>query len=81
MRHLILPEDLAGTRRITEFLAREISPDTYLNLMDQYRPAYHAHDFPELDRGIAREEYEQAVRFARQAGLNRLDERRRFSFI
>ena len=38
VRHLVLPDDLAGTREIMEFLAREVSPDTYVNVMGQYRP-------------------------------------------
>ncbi|PWH15449.1 MAG: radical SAM protein [Ardenticatenia bacterium] len=73
VRHLILPENLAGTERIIEFLAREISPHTYLNLMDQYRPAYKACEYPELSRRITRAEWEQAVAWARKAGLYRLD--------
>ncbi len=73
VRHLILPENLAGTERIIEFLAREISPHTYLNLMDQYRPAYKACEYPELSRRITRAEWEQAVSLARKAGLYRLD--------
>ncbi|MGQ9502312.1 MAG: radical SAM protein [Anaerolineae bacterium] len=73
VRHLILPEDLAGTARIVEFLAREISPHTYLNLMDQYRPAYKACEYPELSRRITRAEWDEAVAWARKAGLYRLD--------
>ena len=76
VRHLVLPDNLAGTDEIVQFLATEISLYTYLNLMDQYRPAYKAHHFPELNRRITRQEYETAVRMARDAGLSRLDERR-----
>ena len=81
VRHLVLPDDLAGTADIVRFLATEISPDTYLNLMDQYRPAYKAHHFPELNRRITRQEYEAAVKMARDAGLRRLDERRNLLWI
>ena len=73
VRHLLLPDDLAGTAQIVQFLAAEISPDTYLNLMDQYRPAHRAYSFPELSRCIRREEWDAAVRMAREAGLHRLD--------
>ncbi len=73
VRHLILPNGLAGTGHIVEFLAREISPGTYLNLMDQYRPAYKACDYPALDHRITRVEWETAVRLAHQAGLCRFD--------
>ncbi len=80
VRHLILPENLAGTDQIVRFLAEEISPNTYLNLMDQYRPAYRAAQFPELNRPITRQEYQRAVDLALQAGLKRLDQRRALFF-
>jgi putative pyruvate formate lyase activating enzyme len=73
VRHLILPDNLAGTDRVVEFLAREVSPNTYLNLMDQYRPAYKACEYPELGRRITRDEWQSAVRTAVKAGLHHLD--------
>ncbi len=76
VRHLILPNGLAGTEEVVHFLAEEISPDTYLNLMDQYRPCYRAGQFPELNRPITQAEYQAAVRIASDARLRRLDERR-----
>jgi putative pyruvate formate lyase activating enzyme len=76
VRHLVLPNDLAGTTEIVHFLAEEISPHTYLNLMDQYHPAYKAGDFPELNRPLYRQEFQDAERAARTAGLHRLDERK-----
>ncbi len=75
VRHLILPENFAGTEEIVRFLAEEISPNTYLNLMDQYRPAYRAARHPPLDRPLTPKEYDNAVFLARRAGLNRLDDR------
>ena len=75
VRHLVLPCDLAGTTGIVRFLAEEISPDTYLNLMDQYRPAFRAWQNPPLDQPISREEYRSALKAAAQAGLTRLDGR------
>jgi len=75
VRHLVLPEGLAGTEEIVRFLAEEISPNTYLNIMDQYRPCHEAHKLPLLNRRITRAEYEAAVQAARSAGLNRLDRR------
>jgi putative pyruvate formate lyase activating enzyme len=75
VRHLVLPGGLAGTGRIVRFLSEEISPDTYLNLMDQYRPCYHAIGRPPLDRRINRREYKEAVLVAREAGLRRVEER------
>ena len=81
VRHLILPDDLAGTREVLRFLAQKISPNAYLNLMDQYRPCYKASEFPELNRRITREEFENAVRWTEELGLNRLDERVLFRWI
>ncbi len=80
VRHLILPSGLAGTAEIVRFLAREISPNTYLNLMDQYRPCYRAHLYPELRRPIHAEEYRHAIRMAQEAGLQRLDKGRFFAW-
>lgn len=76
VRHLVLPGGLAGTAEIARFLAEEISPDTYINVMDQYRPAYHAGRYPELSRPLSRREYQEAVEQVRAAGLHRLDQRR-----
>ncbi|MFQ5343094.1 MAG: radical SAM protein [Anaerolineae bacterium] len=76
VRHLILPDDLAGTEAVLRFLAREISPNTYINLMAQYRPAYRAHQHPPLDRPISGDEYRHAFELADKYGLRRLDQRR-----
>ncbi len=75
VRHLLLPEGLAGTEGIMRFLA-ELSPDTYVNVMPQYRPCFRAAQVPALQRRITAQEYAEAVRLARAAGLHRLDERR-----
>jgi putative pyruvate formate lyase activating enzyme len=76
VRHLVLPNDLAGTEKIVQFIAEQISRNTYLNLMDQYRPAYKASQYPKLNRRITGQEYQLALRLADQAGLHRLDKRR-----
>jgi putative pyruvate formate lyase activating enzyme len=75
VRHLVLPGGLAGTPQVVRFLADEISLATYLNVMDQYRPAYRAGSHPELNRRVTRDEYQAALRMAREAGLFRLDDR------
>jgi len=72
VRHLVLPEGLAGTGELVRFLAEEISPDTYINVMAQYRPCYRAMDYAPLRRRITREEYRQAVDLTRAGGLYRL---------
>ncbi|MDP3012976.1 MAG: hypothetical protein Q8M92_01950, partial [Candidatus Subteraquimicrobiales bacterium] len=69
VRHLVLPEGLAGTRKAMRFLAREISQNTYVNIMDQYYPCYKAYELPPLNRRITAEEYFQAVNIAREEGL------------
>jgi putative pyruvate formate lyase activating enzyme len=78
VRHLIMPGGIAGTQAILQFLADEISTDTYVNLMDQYYPAGRVSDsqFIEINRKITASEYEDAVEYARRAGLWRIDERR-----
>jgi putative pyruvate formate lyase activating enzyme len=75
VRHLVLPEGIAGTEQVLEFLASEISRDTYVNLMDQYRPCYRADEYPELNRPITGEEYAEALAQAERLGLARLDGR------
>lgn len=69
VRHLILPEGLSGTKKIMHFIAREISPHTYISLMAQYFPAYQAGQFPPLSRRIDREEYRQALQAFKEEGL------------
>ncbi|MCL4459128.1 MAG: radical SAM protein [Chloroflexi bacterium] len=81
VRHLVLPNGLAGTSEIVCFLAEEISKNTYLNLMDQYRPCYRAHEYPQLNRHLTSEEYRQAVQLALQYGLRRLDARRSWALF
>ena len=81
VRHLVLPEGLAGTEEIVRFLAEEISTNTYLNLMDQYRPCFKAHEYPPLHRRLTSDEYTEALKMAQDAGLTRLDERRKAFFL
>jgi len=79
VRHLVMPEGLAGTVDVMRWLAASVSPDTYVNLMDQYAPAgkVGASRFPELNRRITADEYRDALASARGAGLWRFDQRRR----
>jgi putative pyruvate formate lyase activating enzyme len=75
VRHLVMPGGLDETRDIVRFLAREVSVDTYVNVMDQYRPCGKAHQYPPIDRGLKNEEFQEALRLAAEAGLQRLDEK------
>ena len=76
VRHLVMPGGLAGTREVMRFLAQEVSPGTYVNVMAQYRPCGEADRYPEIARRISPEEYEEAVRATEEEGIHRLDSRR-----
>ncbi len=75
VRHLVLPGGLAGSREVLRFVAEEISPDTYLNLMDQYRPCFKAVGDETIGRPLAAAEFDEALDAARALGLHRLDRR------
>ncbi len=76
VRHLVLPGGLAGTAEVMRFLAEEISKDTYVNVMDQYRPCWKAFRYPPLDRRITQAEFAEALELAKCNGLHRLHEER-----
>ena len=79
---LALPNRIAGTAEGLRFIAEEISPDTYLNLMDQYRPCYRAHEYPKLDRPIMRIEVHEVLELAERYVLRRVDpDQRRLRLI
>lgn len=73
IRHLVMPSRVGGTKKVVEWIAENLPKDTYLNLMSQYTPTYKAFDYPEISRKIRFEEYDQAVRWAKEAGLTNLD--------
>ncbi|MDP3040377.1 MAG: radical SAM protein, partial [Deltaproteobacteria bacterium] len=75
IRHLVLPGELAGTREAMGFLAKEISPHTYVNIMAQYRPCGEAHKHPPLNRRVTPAEDEEALAIAQEEGIHRLDQR------
>lgn len=70
VRHLVLPDNLAGTEEVVRFIS-ELSKNTYINIMDQYRPEYRADRYRELSRRITLSEYREALRLARAVGLSR----------
>jgi len=70
IRHLVLPENLAGSFEIINFLAEYISPRTTINIMDQYHPCYKASSHPNINRRPTSEEFTSARRYALQKGLN-----------
>lgn len=73
VRHLVMPNRIGGSKRVIEWIAENLPKDTYLNIMSQYRPMYKAFDYPEISRGITREEYEEVVNRAKELGLTNLD--------
>jgi putative pyruvate formate lyase activating enzyme len=74
VRHLVLPEGLAGTAETAKFLANEVSRDTYVNVMDEYRPAHKAEVRADVARRPTMAEHALAMRMAEAAGLRRLHE-------
>jgi putative pyruvate formate lyase activating enzyme len=79
VRHLVMPGMLEESRQILHFLAEEVSSDTYVNVMAQYRPAHKvtSEKYAEINRPLTTAEYKEAVEIADEARL-RLDERRPF---
>jgi len=77
LRHLVMPGEIAGTREIMDWVARELGPNTYINVMFQYRPAgkVSRSEYVEINRRITSDELESAVEAAHAAGLRRLDDR------
>lgn len=72
LRHLVLPNRIAGTEKLLKFVSKEISKNTYLNIMRQYRPEHRAMEYPKIARRLTRNEYTEAVNWAKKYGLNRL---------
>ncbi len=77
IRHLVLPRGLAGTREIMRFVAKEISADTYVNVMHQYRPCGRAAEVEGLGEYPSRSDCKDALRMAEEEGIWRMDRPRR----
>ncbi len=77
LRHLVMPGEVAGTREIMQWIAQELGPETYVNVMPQYYPAakVSGKEHAEINRCITADEFEAALRAASEAGLQRLDQR------
>ena len=75
VRHLVMPGLLEESAAIFRFLSEELSPDTYVNVMGQYRPEFQTAKFPEIDRRPRSEEMSEARRLFHEAGLHRIDDR------
>lgn len=73
IRHLVMPGDVSGSLDAMQWISNNLPHDTYVNIMIQYRPAYRAHLFPEIDTQVSREAYQKVVMEARKCGLVNLD--------
>ncbi|TFH26047.1 MAG: radical SAM protein [Bacteroidia bacterium] len=73
IRHLVMPGEVSGSMDAMRWIAGSLPADTYVNIMLQYRPAYRAHLYPEIDRPVSRDEYTRVVEEARCFGLTNLD--------
>ena len=73
IRHLVMPNNVAGSEEIMAWIAENLPKDTYVNIMAQYTPRYKAYDYPELSRRVTKEEYVRVVAKAQEVGLTNLD--------
>ncbi len=73
IRHLVMPNNVGGSEQIVEWIAENLPPDTYVNIMAQYTPLFKAYDYPEIARRITRAEYKKVVKRAQELGLENLD--------
>jgi len=71
IRHLVMPEDVVGSQKVLEFIANNISKNSYISIMAQYHPAHLAFEFPELSRRISKSEYDAVLNMADKLGLKR----------
>jgi len=72
IRHLVMPGQLEDTRKILRFIAKEISPNSYVNIMSQYRPCGRADEIETINRPLLQSEYMKAIEIAKEEGLNRI---------
>ena len=77
VRHLVMPGNEEDSRKVMRYLAHEVSPHTYVNIMDQYRPAWKVTEnrYREINRRTTAEEHLGTIRIAREEGLYRFDAR------
>jgi putative pyruvate formate lyase activating enzyme len=73
VRHLVMPGNVADSLDIIDFLANEISNNTFVNVMEQYRPTFKAKDFPEINRPITHKEFNTVYEYAKKRGLRLAD--------
>jgi putative pyruvate formate lyase activating enzyme len=73
IRHLVMPNRVAGTEKFAKWVAKNLPKNTYVNIMPQYRVEYKAYEYPKISRGITVQEFLEAMEWAIQQGLTNLD--------
>jgi putative pyruvate formate lyase activating enzyme len=73
IRHLVMPNRTSGTKKVIEWIGENLPKDTYFNIMSQYRPIHKAFLYPEISRRLTYKEYNEAITWAKEAGLTNLD--------
>lgn len=73
VRHLVMPNDIACSNSIIDFLVNEVSGNTFVNIMEQYRPSFNAHNFPEINRPLFRHEFNKVHAYTKKQGLRLAD--------
>jgi putative pyruvate formate lyase activating enzyme len=76
IRHLVLPNRVSGTKQVLEWIAKNLPKDTFLNIMSQYTPVYKAFKYPKIARRITRDEYNETLKWAKEAGLTNVHAQR-----
>jgi putative pyruvate formate lyase activating enzyme len=71
IRHLVMPDNIAGSEVVLKFIAEEISKDSFINIMSQYKPCYKANDYPELMKRISTQDMVRVLEMAKEFGLQR----------
>lgn len=73
IRHLVMPNRVAGTEKFVKWVAQNLPKSTYVNIMPQYRVEYKAYEYPKISRGITVQEFLESMEWAQEAGLTNLD--------
>jgi putative pyruvate formate lyase activating enzyme len=73
VRHLVMPGNIARSKDIIDFIVNEVSDNTFVNIMEQYRPTFSAHNFPEINRPVTRQEFSKVYEYAKNQGLRLAD--------
>ncbi|MBT6049658.1 MAG: radical SAM protein [Candidatus Scalindua sp.] len=69
VRHLVMPGNVASSKEIIDFIVNEVSGNTFINIMEQYRPSYNAHNYPEINRPVTQQEFSKVYEYAKSQGL------------